>query len=476
MNPIEYLIHANKNKLCDVVTSKRIEHVNAFRELSLNQLREFLNIESTIEPVDNPVITQWMFGKFTPVPDHEVTSCHNCNSEFNFFLRRHHCRSCGNIFCSYCSTVDKVRTCLKCSSRKVNIVIIEYLEILSLDLLTLFSSAYNLSEEFRSATEYYVNKFRSIQYKLIGSTMTEFEMNSLVANRDLLSGHSVWLTQLKRFGLYRSLPKQVPCSLLACQRSCSDYDQELLNFEDKPNQDIYQLVHVLETYQDPLNLCLEIQQLSMPMRGPFYDIGMIDHRSLPEIRYLDLNNMKRTMIYKRDIDEKQVKLNNLIIVLYDLLNIDTSYIRPPLMINRIRRPFIEILEGVSVHNLGKRSISNYLVSTNLETETGQLVYNYLYSLAFWFNMSRILNMTGSLMLYKTGVFYLTDLHPGELKLDEFLLEPVQLIKFKELSSDMFIVLRRYYNLIYLMIPEIDIITNLMMGYSEEDVKKRLMRR
>ena len=36
------------------------------------------------------------------VDDSDVLSCTNCNSEFNFLFRRHHCRVCGNIFCYEC--------------------------------------------------------------------------------------------------------------------------------------------------------------------------------------------------------------------------------------------------------------------------------------------------------------------------------------------------------------------------------------
>ncbi|AFX92836.1 putative phosphatidylinositol kinase [Megavirus courdo11] len=37
------------------------------------------------------------------VEDHRVSSCHGCNATFGAFLRKHHCRSCGNIFCYKCA-------------------------------------------------------------------------------------------------------------------------------------------------------------------------------------------------------------------------------------------------------------------------------------------------------------------------------------------------------------------------------------
>ena len=37
------------------------------------------------------------------INDNMVTHCHNCKSEFGFFIRKHHCRNCGNIFCRTCT-------------------------------------------------------------------------------------------------------------------------------------------------------------------------------------------------------------------------------------------------------------------------------------------------------------------------------------------------------------------------------------
>ncbi|KAL3691584.1 hypothetical protein R1sor_005235 [Riccia sorocarpa] len=37
------------------------------------------------------------------VPDEAVTKCNSCDTEFGAFLRRHHCRNCGDIFCDKCT-------------------------------------------------------------------------------------------------------------------------------------------------------------------------------------------------------------------------------------------------------------------------------------------------------------------------------------------------------------------------------------
>lgn len=58
------------------------------------------------------------------VPDEAVTKCTACATDFNAFVRRHHCRNCGDIFCDKCTqgrtalTADQnapvVRVCDRC--------------------------------------------------------------------------------------------------------------------------------------------------------------------------------------------------------------------------------------------------------------------------------------------------------------------------------------------------------------------------
>ena len=36
------------------------------------------------------------------MPDSSCKECYDCGSKFTTFLRRHHCRICGQIFCSRC--------------------------------------------------------------------------------------------------------------------------------------------------------------------------------------------------------------------------------------------------------------------------------------------------------------------------------------------------------------------------------------
>lgn len=62
-------------------------------------------------------------------PDKEVTNCTKCNAKFGFTTRKHHCRRCGQIYCSSCCDerlellrmcfIDPVRVCHDCAPATV---------------------------------------------------------------------------------------------------------------------------------------------------------------------------------------------------------------------------------------------------------------------------------------------------------------------------------------------------------------------
>ncbi|XP_066459880.1 myotubularin-related protein 3 isoform X2 [Eleutherodactylus coqui] len=53
--------------------------------------------EASWEQVDkrDTEVTRWL-------PDHLAANCYNCDSKFWLASRKHHCRNCGNVFCSSC--------------------------------------------------------------------------------------------------------------------------------------------------------------------------------------------------------------------------------------------------------------------------------------------------------------------------------------------------------------------------------------
>jgi hypothetical protein len=63
------------------------------------------------------------------VPDEAVTKCTSCRTDFGAFVRKHHCRNCGDIFCDKCTqgrtalTADEnaqsVRVCDQCMAEVI---------------------------------------------------------------------------------------------------------------------------------------------------------------------------------------------------------------------------------------------------------------------------------------------------------------------------------------------------------------------
>jgi hypothetical protein len=57
-------------------------------------------MSNPVSVLNNPAASNITFRW---LDDDDVLSCLQCNKEFDFFNRKHHCRRCGGIFCSTCS-------------------------------------------------------------------------------------------------------------------------------------------------------------------------------------------------------------------------------------------------------------------------------------------------------------------------------------------------------------------------------------
>lgn len=122
------------------VRAKMLQYLQDWRYIAKSNTNELGAIIEAVEglerdgfelPPPNPITAK--SGKaFTEAPvapewsDNMV--CTKCRSEFGTFLRKHHCRNCGRIFCYKCSTKtmplpwysvnDPVRVCDGCFQRK----------------------------------------------------------------------------------------------------------------------------------------------------------------------------------------------------------------------------------------------------------------------------------------------------------------------------------------------------------------------
>ena len=137
------------------------------------------------------------------VTDESVTTCYECKSKFGTFLRKHHCRVCGKIFCYSCSdnkimvpkemlgdipenpysgtdaSEHKVRACKKCVDSIINFKkfyqLIEDRKI-SFDI---FKLKQNCPDALAMITEE-----NDIMNDLISSTDSDNEVVEVVTNHD----------------------------------------------------------------------------------------------------------------------------------------------------------------------------------------------------------------------------------------------------------------------------------------------------
>ena len=190
-----------------------------------------------------------------------------CQSQFGLLLRRHHCRACGRIFCSYCIkyrislpreyetfpinqqqnqaitvikdwimgedyTLDRV--CKKCYLKYNRMQHVWfYVRLLNSGFFTIkeWRTLGILNKDWKTASVYIFSSFRRIQYSLYRHNYTQQEKDMLWSNRQLLVGHGKWMVQLvecfhnepnKINKINRLLLSEViiDCKYLLCSRSC----------------------------------------------------------------------------------------------------------------------------------------------------------------------------------------------------------------------------------------------------------------
>lgn len=208
-----------------------------------------------------------------------VTQCQSCATKFNFFYRKHHCRACGGVYCSYCcnkymniplslfdvpkeselwtiymkSMINKITNnydqtkslvCVNCANKIINLQNIQHLiKICSyLNLPDLYTTM-TVNKQWYSASIYCLSKFRNIQYKSLDHMYTQWECDIIWANSQYLSGHNSWFNILIKTCLVNSMKwnnnklseltkiiesyscsvdnKKISCWNLMCSRKCN---------------------------------------------------------------------------------------------------------------------------------------------------------------------------------------------------------------------------------------------------------------
>ena len=257
------------------------------------------------------------------INDNVVDNCYNCQIPFSWINRKHHCRSCGRIFCSKCSnfyiqlphnyiifpdkpidfkqflkskishnfTNDLERVCLHCYEQilRLNTLLkyIEVFELLGFNIKILhFISLVN--KKWKDAARTLIQRFREIQYLPCGQELSDTEKTMLWNNRYFLSGHSRLLVSLittinwshkqavsEVLKIIKS-PKNTNCYNLQCSKNCQSnfhiFDIIDLVSNIIPNHTIYDIISNELNHLTCDNLLIFLPHLIYYIRYEFSDI------------------------------------------------------------------------------------------------------------------------------------------------------------------------------------------------------------
>lgn len=223
----------------------------------------------------------------TWTPDDRVTQCFGCRKEFSMWVRKHHCRVCGRIFCHECSSqrvrvpsfirhfiassVDgppednTKRVCQVCfnstvvaNDNKDLIYILANLPLCMVDFLHLMF----VCKAWNGSIQTLLALWNSIQYKLPHTKFTKLEKALLVNRLPEVMGHSAWAVQIvKALGIVpgHKGEDRLDCKHLLCRAGC------------RTKLEVYDL---LELYTHNKNLSVEIDQW---VAGAWHHIDSQDH-------------------------------------------------------------------------------------------------------------------------------------------------------------------------------------------------------
>ena len=158
-----------------------------------------------------------------------IYNCQKCNTSFGFLLRKHHCRSCGGVYCYKCCdkyieiprdlikipqqeqtykscisnsyrwlmNKNKDLVCIDCEKKIITLKEINPLiqVFYYLDLITLCNIT-SVSRNYYIAAQHYLVKFRDIQYKNIYDNFDDWELRILYDSREYLIFHNIWFSIL----------------------------------------------------------------------------------------------------------------------------------------------------------------------------------------------------------------------------------------------------------------------------------------
>ena len=293
--------------------------------------------------------------------DKEISYCNDCKYEFSLFLRKHHCRSCGKIYCykciKYCNNKTRYILCNKCNITKKFSVMLNIIKIVKIYDIRDLKSLSLVNKEWNNISKLVLNDFYSLQFNF--NKLTEYEKNLLLYNIKYISGHFNYIYKCLFFKkdklLYILENKKSSCQNINCNNCASIninnyicllnnsntfeyYTQEILNHSENRVELIFNICSHMDKFITSINdgllkvisnMCLNDDKLFFYFFWSLEQLSFIkkDHyefyQTLRNTIFINYNEKQRTIIKEiyNFIDlMKSVDITNSIEINYNLIN------------------------------------------------------------------------------------------------------------------------------------------------------------
>ena len=371
------------------------------------------------------------------VDDTDALSCSNCNSAFNFLLRRHHCRVCGNIFCYECSNYP-LFTNININNNQT-IKIEEYL------LECLNTEIHKHSNKTKVCANCYIllNNIRSLAKYIL---VLELLPISLKHINNLLLVNKLWnktvifyllnIKKLKNINIVDCLLKPKTFNILKNNIDFIPGHNNLVNlYIINNNWNIYkkeEIINIIKNLEKKNHDCSKLQcNLECNEKLTNYDILFI-------LKYTQNINLKHILLNKLDINNIDIFLPLLI----DLINTDNDddYSITDFIYNKSKKSikilielFFQIFIIIDTSNKSIYSKSLQRIKNNLKNNNNSIYKNLKISIEL---INKINNITES--NYEEEINNINIFIKEETDKNNYFIIPFYKKKIKSISTNVYV--------------------------------------
>ncbi|MDA7838846.1 FYVE zinc finger domain-containing protein [bacterium] len=189
----------------------------------------------------------------TWIPDERVQRCFSCNASFSILRRKHHCRSCGRVFCDACTSYrekmpsyfqtfapspvsfseSSLRMCAPCAGSLRKAIKIEWLVRAIATMPLTFPELFVvrlLDRNWNHAVNTVLRLYRGLQYKLPCKEYSRIETEFLMSHFSEFGHHIPWQVHmycamnqrglLTSMNVHLEMHHKLSCRWCLCSRTC----------------------------------------------------------------------------------------------------------------------------------------------------------------------------------------------------------------------------------------------------------------